>query len=65
MRMSTNLLELADRLRTESDAYEYLEELRWAGRPYRPHCGSVREHYFLKPANGKNRKTGQARATLA
>jgi transposase-like protein len=55
--MSTNLLELADRLRTEADAYEYLEELRWAGSPYCPHCGSVRKHYFLKPANGSSRKT--------
>jgi transposase-like protein len=55
--MSTNLLELADRLRSEADAYEYLEELRWAGQPYCPHCGSVREHYFLKPANGSSRKT--------
>jgi len=55
--MSINLLELADRLRTEADAYEYLEELRWAGQPFCPHCGSVREHYFLKPANGSSRKT--------
>jgi len=55
--MTTNLLELADRLRTDADAYEYLEELRWAGRPYCPHCGSFAEHYFLKPANGTSRKT--------
>lgn len=52
-----NILDLADRLGTEADAYEYLEELRWAGRPVCPHCGSVREHYFLKPANGSSRKT--------
>ena len=61
--MTTNLLELADRLRTEADAYEYLEELRWAGRPICPHCGSVREHYFLKPANGTSRKTTRGSAS--
>jgi transposase-like protein len=55
--MSINVLDLADRLRTEADAYEYLEELRWAGQPLCPHCGSVREHYFLTPTNGVSRKT--------
>lgn len=57
MRMSMSILRLADRLRTEADAYLYLEELRWNGRPVCPHCGSVGEHYFLTPANGKSRKT--------
>jgi transposase-like protein len=52
-----NVLQLTDKLRTEADAYLYLEELRWNGRPLCPHCGSVGEHYFLKPANGKSRKT--------
>jgi transposase-like protein len=52
-----NMLDLADRLRTEADAYEYLEEIRWAGQPVCPHCGSVGEHYFLKPTNGTSRKT--------
>lgn len=61
--MATNLLELADRLRTEADAYEYLEELRWAGQPFCPHCGSVDEHYFLTPANGTSRKTRTGSAT--
>jgi transposase-like protein len=55
--MSMNVLQLADRLRTEADAYLLLEELRWHGRPMCPHCGSVGEHYFLTPANGKSRKT--------
>ena len=53
----TNFVDLADRLRTEADAYEYLEEVRWPGQPYCPHCGSVRKHYFLKPKNGVSRKT--------
>ncbi len=52
-----NVLALADRLRTEADAYLMLEELRWHGRPLCPHCGSVGEHYFLTPANGSSRKT--------
>jgi transposase-like protein len=55
--MSMNVLQLADRLRTEADAYLLLEELRWHGRPMCPHCGSVGEHYFLTPANGKSRRT--------
>jgi transposase-like protein len=55
--MSLNVLQLADELRTEADAYLYLERLRWGERPVCPHCGSVREHYFLKPTNGKARKT--------
>jgi transposase-like protein len=55
--MLMNVLQLADKLRTEADAYLYLEQLRWSGRPVCPHCGSVGEHYFLKPSNGKSRKT--------
>src|ERR1035441_249735 len=57
MGMSISMLDLADRLRPEADAYESLEEMRWAGQPFCPHCGSVSEHYFLKPANGTSRKT--------
>jgi transposase-like protein len=55
--MSMTVLQLTDRLRTEADAYLYLEELRWNGRPLCPHCESVGEHYFLNPTNGKPRKT--------
>jgi transposase-like protein len=57
MRMSINVLQLADKLRTEADAYLFLEDLRWGDRPICPHCGSVRKPYFLKPANGRSRKT--------
>jgi len=57
MRMAMNVLQLADKLRTEADAYLYLEKLRWNGRPVCPHCGSVGEHYFLTPKNGSSRKT--------
>src|SRR3954447_24558877 len=48
---------LMKRLGTEADAYLLLEELRWGGQPVCPHCGSVAQHYFLKPANGMARKT--------
>jgi hypothetical protein len=43
------ILQLSDKLRTEADAYEYLETMRWNGKPVCPHCGSVDEHYFLTP----------------
>lgn len=57
MRMSMNVFQLADRLRTEADAYKFLEELRWGDEQVCPHCGSVRKRYFLKPRNGGSRKT--------
>ncbi|HUA12543.1 MAG TPA: IS1595 family transposase [Solirubrobacteraceae bacterium] len=52
-----SMIELADKLRTEGDAYVLLEQLRWGDRPVCPHCGSVGGHYFLTPANGRSRKT--------
>ncbi len=55
--MEFSIPALADRLRTETDVYLFLEELRWGDEQVCPHCGSVREHYFLKPANGTSRKT--------
>ncbi len=52
-----DMLSLADRIPDETSAYKMLEDLRWAGRPVCPHCGSVSEnHYFLTPKNGA-RKT--------
>jgi transposase-like protein len=48
---------LADKIRTEADAYRFLEELRWNGRPICPHCGSVRSPYFLTPRDGSARRT--------
>src|SRR3954451_7365135 len=44
-------------LTSEAKAYELLESLRWNGTPVCPHCGSIAQHYFLKPANGATRKT--------
>jgi transposase-like protein len=55
--MSMSVLRLADKLRTEGDAYRYLEQLRWGDSPICPHCGSIGDHYFLNPANGRSRKT--------
>jgi transposase-like protein len=52
-----NILDLAQQIPTEAAAYEFLEELRWNGKPVCPHCGSVRQHYFLTPKNGTSRKT--------
>jgi transposase-like protein len=52
-----SFLTLADRLRTEGDAYRLLEEMRWGDQPVCPHCRSVRKHYFLTPKNGTARKT--------
>ena len=51
------ILQLADHLQNEADAYKLLEDMRWGDQPVCPHCGSVGEHYFLNPANGKSRKT--------
>jgi transposase-like protein len=42
---------------TEAAAYELLEGLRWENGVVCPHCGSIAQHYFLKPANGSTRKT--------
>jgi len=50
----TNLM---DRIPTEAAAYEYLEKLRWPDKPVCPHCGSINDHYYLKPANSVSRKT--------
>jgi transposase-like protein len=57
MSQRLSLIKLADQLRTEADAYKYLEALRWGDQPSCPHCGSVRTPYFLKPSNGSSRKT--------
>jgi transposase-like protein len=57
-RGDVSVMTLADRLATEADAYEYLEELRWAGKPFCPHCGNDERCYFLQPKDGSDsRKT--------
>jgi transposase-like protein len=57
-----NVLTLSEQIRTEADAYEYLEGLRWDGVPECPHCGNTERCYFLKAKNG-TRKTSTGAAT--
>jgi Transposase zinc-ribbon domain len=54
--MENNILQLADKLRTEADAYKFLEDLRWSNDPVCPHC-EAHEPYFLTPKNGETRTT--------
>jgi len=54
---------LANRIPTEADAYELLEEMRWHGRPVCPHCGSIDRHYFLKPRSRLGRETSTGKLT--
>lgn len=51
------VIELADRLRTEADAYKFVEELRWPnGVAVCPHCGNEGATY-IEPTNGTDRAT--------
>ncbi|MDQ3675521.1 MAG: IS1595 family transposase [Actinomycetota bacterium] len=52
-----NILTLSEQLRTEADAYKFLEDLRWGDTPVCPHCGSAEKMYFLTPTNGSTRPT--------
>jgi transposase-like protein len=54
--MGLSVLQLADRLRNEADAYKFLEDLRWNNQPVCPHCGGA-DPYFLTPKDGTARKT--------
>ncbi len=55
--MGMTVLQLADRLRSEADAYLFLEELRWGSSdPICPHCDSLGASY-IRPLNGASRKT--------
>ncbi len=50
--MGFTVLQLADKLRCEADAYRFLEEMRWGdGDPVCPHCDSLGASY-IEPANG-------------
>lgn len=48
-----SLLQMIDTLHTEEDCREYLEHLRWNGKPICPHCGSISEHHYKLNVNGK------------
>jgi transposase-like protein len=54
----TTLMTIAKQVKTEADAYAYLESLRWPDGPVCPHCGNAGKHYFLTPKTGTGaRKT--------
>ena len=54
--MRTTVTALADRLRSEADAWEFLEELRWPGGVECPKCHGS-DVYLVKPKNGHSRRT--------
>lgn len=47
---------LSREIRTESDAYRYLEVLRWGDSPRCPFCEGT-EVYFIVPCNGVSRRS--------
>jgi transposase-like protein len=54
----TTVMTLAKGIKTEADAYTYMESLRWPDGPICPHCHSRAKHYFLTPKSGTEaRKT--------
>lgn len=57
MAESITITHLIERIPDEAAAYHYLEQLRWPEKPVCPHCGSINDHYFLKPQNEAGRKT--------
>jgi transposase-like protein len=57
------MMTLAKTIKTEADAYRYMESLRWPDGPVCPHCKSAEPHYFLKPREGKARKTRTGKPT--
>lgn len=56
METQSTLIDLANTIQTEADAYLYMEKLRWNGTPVCPHCGS--EHVsYIRPLDGVSRRT--------
>lgn len=52
-----NFRTITDKIRTEADAYEFLESLRWGDTaPECPHCAHP-DTVFITPANGVSRAT--------
>ena len=52
-----SFMEIVNRCETESDAYAFLEALRWGDTPVCPHCGYDAGNYFLTPKDGTSRAT--------
>ena len=62
--MGYTVIQIADKLRTEADAWKFIEEMRWGtGEPVCSHCGSVGAS-FVKPTNGVSRKTRTGAETM-
>lgn len=55
--MELTIPRLAAKIPTEADAYKFLEDFRWHGRPVCPHCGSLSDHRYLEPRNKVSRET--------
>jgi transposase-like protein len=55
--MKMTLMTIAKQIRSEAEAYEFMESMRWPNGPICPHCGSVEKHYFLTPKGGTARQT--------
>lgn len=55
----TTITSLAKEISDEDAAYRFLEKMRWPEKPVCPHCGSLNDHYFLKPrADARKTRTG-------
>ena len=52
-----SFMEIVNRCETESDAYAFLEALRWGETPVCPHCGNDAGNYFLTPKDGTSHTT--------
>lgn len=53
------LLKMVMDLRSEAEAYELLERLRWQGRPTCAHCGAERVFYLAPKGEGRKTRTGK------
>ena len=59
----TTVMTLARTIKTEADAYEYMEELRWPDGPFARHCGSIDKHYFLTPKTARGAQDAHRRSS--
>lgn len=53
------MLKRVRNLQTESEAYLLLEEMRWHGKPFCPHCHSERVFYLQPKGEGRRTRTGK------
>src|SRR5437588_2013685 len=58
----TTVMTLAREIKSEADAYAYMERMRWPDGPVCPHCRSRERHYFLTPKT-KDADNVEARRT--